>query len=59
VQAKWSYFHGEENEDELVFPRGAEIKEVDDVNDEWFWGRYAGRTGLFTRTHVTIVGEIK
>lgn len=59
VQAKWSYFHGEENEDELVFPRGAEIKEVDDVNDEWFWGSYAGRTGLFPGTHVVVVAEIK
>ncbi|EPS33424.1 hypothetical protein PDE_08386 [Penicillium oxalicum 114-2] len=59
VQAKWSYFPGEEDEDELFFPRGAEIKEVDDVNDEWFWGSYAGRTGLFPGTHVTVVGEIK
>ncbi|KAF7712831.1 Uncharacterized protein PECH_000853 [Penicillium ucsense] len=59
VQARWSYFPGEEDEDELFFPRGAEIKEVDDVNDEWFWGSYAGRTGLFPGTHVTVVGEIK
>lgn len=59
VQARWSYFPGEENEDELFFPRGAEIKEVDDVNDEWFWGSYAGRTGLFPGSHVAVVAEIK
>lgn len=59
VQARWSYFAGEENEDELFFPRGAEIKEVDDVNDEWFWGSYAGRTGLFPGSHVAVVAEIK
>lgn len=59
VQARWSYFPGEQNEDELFFPRGAEIKEVDDVNDEWFWGSYAGRTGLFPGSHVAVVAEIK
>lgn len=59
VRAKWSYFPGDEDEDELVFPRGAEIKEVDDVNDEWYWGSYAGRTGLFPGTHVTVLAEIR
>ena len=33
--------------DELSFPRGAEIREVVDINGDWCWGRYAGRLGLF------------
>lgn len=58
VHALWSWYPEDEVEDELVFPRGADIKEVENINDDWFWGCYAGRTGLFPGAHVVVVGEI-
>ncbi|KAJ5173063.1 hypothetical protein N7492_005656 [Penicillium capsulatum] len=59
VHALWSWYPEEDVEDELTFPRGADIKEVENINDDWFWGCYAGRTGLFPGAHVTATGEIK
>lgn len=59
VHALWSWYPEEDVEDELIFPRGADIKEVENINDDWFWGCYAGRTGLFPGTHVRATGEIK
>lgn len=58
VHAIWSWYPEEEVEDELVFPRGANIKEVENINDDWFWGCYAGRTGLFPGAHVNVIREI-
>ncbi|KAJ5083957.1 hypothetical protein NUU61_008536 [Penicillium alfredii] len=58
AHALWSWYPEEEVEDELVFPRGAEITEAENINDDWFWGCYAGRTGLFPGAHVRIVGEV-
>ncbi|KAJ5526263.1 hypothetical protein N7494_012913 [Penicillium frequentans] len=57
VHALWSYYP--EEEDELMFPRGADITEVENVNDDWFWGCYAGRTGLFPGSRVALMGEIR
>ncbi|KAL8998642.1 MAG: hypothetical protein Q9169_002302 [Polycauliona sp. 2 TL-2023] len=36
--AIWSYWPEEQAADELLFPRGAEIGEVEDVNGDWFLG---------------------
>lgn len=58
VHALWSWYPEEEVEDELVFPRGAHITEAENINDDWFWGCYAGRTGLFPGSHVEVIGEI-
>jgi hypothetical protein len=58
VYALWSWYPEDEVEDELVFPRGAEITEAENINDDWFWGCYAGRTGLFPGAHVTVVSEV-
>lgn len=58
VQAIWSWYPEEEVEDELVFPRGADITEAENINDDWFWGCYAGRTGLFPGAHVRLVREV-
>ncbi|KAJ5928632.1 hypothetical protein N7466_007588 [Penicillium verhagenii] len=58
VYALWSYYPEEGVQDELIFPRGADITEVENINDDWFWGCYAGRTGLFPGSRVTPVGEI-
>lgn len=59
VCARWSCYPEEGIDDELVFPRGAHITEVENINDDWFWGCYAGRTGLFPGTRVAVIGEIK
>ena len=56
VEAIWSFFP--EEEDELVFPRGADITEAENINDDWFWGCYAGRTGLFPGPRVKLVREV-
>ena len=34
-------------EDELAFPRGAEVWQAQDINGDWAWGWYAGRSGLY------------
>lgn len=47
VLALWSYFPAPGVEDELGFPKNAEIRECEDINGDWFWGVYAGRKGLF------------
>ncbi|KAJ5899635.1 Zinc finger RING-type [Penicillium taxi] len=57
VYARWAWYpEGEAaREDELAFPRGADITEVENINNDWFWGCYAGRTGLFPGAHVSLV----
>jgi Zinc finger, ZZ type len=55
--ANWSYFADDGCTDELSFPRGAEITEADNINDEWYWGYYAGKTGLFPSAYCTLVRE--
>ena len=49
-QARWSYFppDGDGNgSDELMFPKHADVREVEEVNEEWWYGVYAGDAGLF------------
>ncbi|EAW14341.1 SH3 domain protein [Aspergillus clavatus NRRL 1] len=58
VHALWSWYPEDQVQDELMFPRGAEITEAENINDDWFWGCYAGSTGLFPGSHVAVVGEI-
>ena len=58
VQARWSWFPEDEVEDELMFPHGAEITEAENINDDWFWGCYAGQKGLFPGGHVVVIGEV-
>ena len=52
VMALWSYWAEEGDNDELSFPKGAEIRECENINDDWFWGVYCGRKGLFPGNHV-------
>jgi hypothetical protein len=54
--ARWGYFPMEEGSNELMFPRGAELREVEDVNGDWFWGFYAGRGGVFPAEYVRVLG---
>ncbi|KAI7975298.1 hypothetical protein EIK77_007427 [Talaromyces pinophilus] len=56
--ANWSYFAEESCTDELSFPRGAEITEAENINDEWYWGYYAGKTGLFPGAYCSLVREV-
>ncbi|KAK5664375.1 hypothetical protein OQA88_598 [Cercophora sp. LCS_1] len=39
-------------EDELMFPKWAEVLEVEDVNGEWFHGWYMGVSGLLPAPYV-------
>ncbi|PNS19449.1 Class E vacuolar protein-sorting machinery protein hse1 [Sphaceloma murrayae] len=56
VQALWSYFPAEGVGDELAFPKGSEIREVEDINGDWYWGVFAGRKGLFPGNHGRVIG---
>ncbi|KAI9723316.1 MAG: hypothetical protein M1812_001199 [Candelaria pacifica] len=55
VAAMYSRYPEEGAVDELMFPKGAEVREVEDVNGEWYWGCYAGAKGLFPSNHVWIL----
>ena len=56
VLALWSWWPGEGVTDELAFPKGAEVREVKDVNGDWFWGVYCGMEGVFPGAYVRVVG---
>ncbi|KAK0709049.1 hypothetical protein B0T26DRAFT_720272 [Lasiosphaeria miniovina] len=53
--AKWSWYPAAGADDELMFPKGAEVLEVENVNDEWFHGYYMGASGLFPGPYVKLV----
>ena len=52
--ALWSWWPAEESNDELAFPKGSEIREVVDVNGDWFFGAYMGTKGLFPAPYVRV-----
>ena len=58
VLARWSYYPAEGMTDELMFPKWAEIGEVEDINEDWFWGCYAGAKGVFPGNYVRILGNV-
>lgn len=54
--ANWSWYPKEgEGDNELLFPRGAEIRECVDVNGDWFFGVYMGAKGLFPAPYVRVL----
>ncbi|KAK4123630.1 hypothetical protein N657DRAFT_573107 [Parathielavia appendiculata] len=55
--AGWGWIPAASVEDELMFPKGAEVLEVEDVNGEWFHGFYMGAQGLFPAPYVRLVGR--
>lgn len=55
--ARWAWYPAEGAEDELLFPKGAEVREIEDVNGEWFHGVYMGAKGLFPAPYVVPVVE--
>ncbi len=58
VLAIWSYYPAPNVTDELLFPRGAEIREVENINGDWYWGCYAGHKGLFPGPYVTVIDMV-
>jgi hypothetical protein len=53
--ARWEWWPaGEGAEDELSFPKGAEITEVSVENDDWYSGAYMGAHGLVPSKRVRI-----
>lgn len=53
--AKWAWYPAADANDELLFPKGAEICEVEDANGEWFHGVYMGKKGLFPAPYVRML----
>ena len=52
---RWSWYPQPGADDELLFPRGAEVREVEDVNGDWFHGSYMGAVGLFPSPYVRVL----
>ncbi|KAL6244686.1 hypothetical protein RBB50_008214 [Rhinocladiella similis] len=53
-RALWSYYpeEGEEGKGELMFPKHAEVSEIEEVNEDWWFGVYAGDMGVFPSVYV-------
>ncbi|KAM0347126.1 hypothetical protein ACHAPU_005065 [Fusarium lateritium] len=58
ASARFAWYPKAGADDELLFPRGAEIKEIEDVNGEWFFGAYMGSRGLFPAPYVRLEQNI-
>jgi hypothetical protein len=56
VYAAWAYYPDDGVADELGFPKGAELREVEDINGDWFCGVYAGKKGLFPGNYGVVIG---
>ncbi|KAI9049310.1 hypothetical protein LZ554_007154 [Drepanopeziza brunnea f. sp. 'monogermtubi'] len=50
--AQWSWYPAPGADDELLFPKGAEVRECRNVNDDWYHGTYMGKRGLFPSPYV-------
>lgn len=57
--ALWPWWPAPEADDELMFPKGAEIRECKNVNDDWWHGTYMGKRGLFPAPYVKILDQRK
>ena len=55
AQVIWAWYPAPGADDELMFPRGAVVKECKDVNGDWFHGTYMGKCGLFPAPMVKIL----
>ena len=53
-----SYWPQDGSSDELAFPRGAEIREAEFRNEEWYLGCYAGSEGLFPLSYMEYRGMV-
>lgn len=56
--ARWAWYPKSGDDDELLFPKGAEIREIEDAttteSGEWYHGVYMGRKGLFPAPFVRL-----
>lgn len=56
--ARWAWYPRSGDDDELLFPKGAEIREIEDAttteSGEWYHGVYMGKKGLFPAPFVNI-----
>lgn len=57
AHGRWAWYPQEGADDELLFPRGAEIREIEDVNGDWFFGVYMGAKGLFPSPYVATMRD--
>jgi hypothetical protein len=57
AHAMWSWYPAEGVADELMFPRGAEVRECRNVNGDWWAGVYMGKKGVFPAPYVQKVGS--
>ena len=55
--AGWGGTPGVGVEGELMFPKWAEIREVEVTNEDWFHGFYMGAEGLFPAPYVRFIAE--
>ncbi|KAL5623895.1 hypothetical protein BROUX41_003955 [Berkeleyomyces rouxiae] len=56
--AGWSWFGQQEQAyDELYFPRGASLKEVELVGDSWYFGVFMDESGLFPAGYARVVSD--
>lgn len=58
ILALWSWWPKDGAEDELAFPKGAEIRECEDINGDWFWGVYCARKGLFPSNYGRVIETV-
>lgn len=56
--AIWGWYPADGADDELLFPKGAAIEECKDVNTDWYFGTYMGKTGLFQANYVRVLDTI-
>ena len=56
VFARWAYVPQENDFNELEFPKHAIIEEAVDINEDWCWGVYCRKGGLFPSAYVQVVG---
>ncbi|KAL3456663.1 hypothetical protein BJX64DRAFT_270213 [Aspergillus heterothallicus] len=55
AKALYDYEAAEDNE--LSFPDGAEITNIDFPDDDWWYGEYRGKTGLFPANYVQLESQ--
>jgi hypothetical protein len=53
--AMWSWFPENAGKKDLCFPKWAELREVEDINGDFFSGVYAGSKGVFPAAFVMVV----
>ena len=53
--ALWAYWPKEDANDQLGFPKHAEIREAVDINGDWFWGVYCGRGDFYPGAYARVI----